>query len=46
MQYLVITSDNGDINWDIHVDILRTEAEHVLSLLSRGVLRNIWFTEK
>jgi len=46
MQYLVTTSDNGDINWDKHSEILRTEAEHVLSLFNRGVLRNIWFTEK
>lgn len=46
MQYLVTTSDNGDINWDKYVDVLRTEAKHVLSFISRGVLRNIWFTEK
>ncbi|OHD78593.1 MAG: hypothetical protein A3J97_11575 [Spirochaetes bacterium RIFOXYC1_FULL_54_7] len=46
MQYLVITKDNGEVNWSNHSELLRSEAEHVLSLFCKGVVRNIWFTEK
>jgi hypothetical protein len=46
MQYLVLTSDSGDIDWDRHSDTLKMESKHILSIYLKGILRNIWFTEK
>ena len=46
MQYLVTTRDNGEVNWSDHTGILRSEAERVMALFCKGVIRNIWFTEK
>lgn len=46
MQYLVMTSDIGDIDWDRHSDALKMESKHILSLYLKGILRNIWFTDK
>ena len=46
MQYLIITFDDGDIDWSSKNEILKQEACHVLDLYKDGTLRNIWFTEK
>ena len=46
MQYLVTTSDKGDIDWKEKGPILKKEAKYIWELASKGVVRNIWFTEK
>lgn len=46
MQYLVLTSDIVNIDWDRHSDALKMESKHILSLYLKGILRNIWYTEK
>jgi len=45
MQFLVITSDHGDVNWLDHAELLREEARHVWNLYKSSILRNIWFSE-
>jgi len=46
MQFLIRTYDNGSINWALHNHTLKSEAQYVWNLHKRGVLKNIWFTEK
>jgi len=45
MQYLVITRDNGTIDWTSVGPLLKQEAEHIWHLQKSGILRNIWFTK-
>jgi len=45
MQYLVATSDSGPVDWASKAEELRREAAHVLRLHTRGLVRQIWFTE-
>ena len=45
MQYLVLTSDNGAIDWNSHTALLKEEATHVWGLYKKGKLRTIWFNE-
>jgi len=45
MQYLIITRDNGDIEWGNHGELLQREAAHVWGLYKSGCIRNIWFTK-
>ncbi len=46
MQYLIITSDRGSIDWKTKDDILRKEAHYIWDLTVQGIVRNIWFTQK
>ena len=46
MQFLISTFDNGRIDWSLQDHALKSEAQHVWNLYKRGVLKNIWFTEK
>lgn len=45
MQFMIVTRDNGSIEWSLHEQALRDEARHVWELHKSGALRNIWFTE-
>jgi hypothetical protein len=45
MQFLVTTSDNGNVDWHLQSELLRQEARRVWELYTRGILRNIWFNE-
>ena len=46
MQYLVTTSDKGDIDWKKKGPALKKEATYIWELTSKGIVRTIWFTEK
>lgn len=46
MQYLVITSDNGHIEWNLHKESLEKEAVFMWDLHRRGIVRNLWFTKE
>lgn len=46
MQYVVTTSDKGDVDWKIKGLALKKEAKYIWELSSKGIVRNIWFTEK
>lgn len=46
MQFLVITSDNGAVNWNDHAACLKEEAFHVWKLYKVGIIRSLWFTEQ
>ncbi len=45
MQYLVITSDNGHIEWNLHKESLEREAIFIWDLYRKGIVRNLWFTK-
>jgi len=45
MQYLVITRDNGTVNWNSYDKLLKQEAKHIWELQKAGTVRNIWFTK-
>jgi len=45
MQYLVITSDVPNVNWDEQAEILKAESRRVYALWRGSVIRQIWFSE-
>lgn len=45
MQYLVLTHDNGTINWNNHTILLKAEAAYVWELYKNNKIRSIWFTD-
>jgi hypothetical protein len=45
MQYLIMTSDEGDVDWKTKSESLKREARYLWSLAEKGIVRNIWFTE-
>jgi len=46
MQYLILTQDNGTINWNNHTVLLKEEANHVWELYKESKIRSIWFSEQ
>ena len=46
MQYLVLTSDNGAIEWNSDAKLLKEEAAQVWKLYKESKIRSIWFTEQ
>jgi hypothetical protein len=45
MQYLILTQDNGIINWNNHTVLLKEEAVYVWKLYKESKIRSIWFAE-
>lgn len=45
MQFLAITSDKGDVEWEGRAAILKAEARQAWSLYLECLVRSIWFTE-
>jgi hypothetical protein len=46
MQYLIITSDVGNIDWKTKGEVLKEEAQYIWDLSIKGIVRNIWFTQE
>jgi hypothetical protein len=46
MKFLVIEKEVPNADWNDTQTILRQEAEHVYGLYSKGIVREIYFTEK
>jgi hypothetical protein len=46
VQYLIIKSDIGEIDWNTHDYVLRKEARYVWDLTIKGIVRHIWFTQE
>ena len=45
MQFLVLTSDIGPVDWAEHEALLADEADRVWHLIQEGRIRQIWFTQ-
>ena len=46
MKFLAIEKEMPNADWDGAQVLLRQEAEHVYGLYSKGIVREIYFTEK
>lgn len=45
MKILAIEKDLGNIDWSIHTDVLKSEAEFVYKLYLEGIIREIYFND-